>query len=30
MISIAFFNNTGGVGKTTLVYHVAWMLAEQG
>jgi cellulose biosynthesis protein BcsQ len=30
MISIAFFNNKGGVGKTTLVYHVAWMLAEQG
>lgn len=27
---IAFFNNKGGVGKTSLVYHVAWMLAEQG
>lgn len=26
---IAFFNNKGGVGKTSLVYHVAWMLAEQ-
>lgn len=25
---IAFFNNKGGVGKTSLVYHVAWMLAE--
>jgi cellulose biosynthesis protein BcsQ len=25
---IAFFNNKGGVGKTTLVYHLAWMLAE--
>lgn len=30
MKTIAFFNNKGGVGKTTLVYHVAWMLAEQG
>lgn len=30
MRTIAFFNNKGGVGKTTLVYHVAWMLAEQG
>ncbi len=30
MISIAFFNNKGGVGKTSLVYHVAWMLAELG
>jgi cellulose biosynthesis protein BcsQ len=27
MISIAFFNNKGGVGKTTLVYHLAWMFA---
>jgi chromosome partitioning protein len=27
---IAFFNNKGGVGKTSFVYHVAWMLAEQG
>lgn len=26
---IAFFNNKGGVGKTSLVYHVAWMLADQ-
>jgi cellulose biosynthesis protein BcsQ len=25
---IAFFNNKGGVGKTSLVYHVAWMLAD--
>ena len=30
MKTIAFFNNKGGVGKTTLVYHLAWMLAEQG
>lgn len=30
MISIAFFNNKGGVGKTSLVYHTAWMLAELG
>lgn len=28
MISIAFFNNKGGVGKTSLVYHSSWMLAE--
>ena len=27
---IAFFNNKGGVGKTTLVYHVAWKLADMG
>jgi cellulose biosynthesis protein BcsQ len=25
---IAFFNNKGGVGKTTLVFHVAHMLAD--
>jgi cellulose biosynthesis protein BcsQ len=25
--TIAFFNNKGCVGKTSLVYHVAWMLA---
>jgi cellulose biosynthesis protein BcsQ len=30
VISIAFFNNKGGVGKTSLVYHTAWMFAEQG
>ena len=28
--AIAFFNNKGGVGKTSLVYHLAWMLAERG
>lgn len=28
--SIAFFNNKGGVGKTSLVYHCAFMLSEQG
>ncbi len=27
---IAFFNNKGGVGKTSLVYHVAWMYADLG
>jgi len=26
---IAFFNNKGGVGKTSLVYHVAWMMARK-
>ena len=25
---LTFFNNKGGVGKTSLVYHVSWMLAE--
>lgn len=25
---IAFFNNKGGVGKTALVYHLAWMHAD--
>ena len=29
MKTIAFFNNKGGVGKTSLVYHVASMLADQ-
>ncbi|MGF1645580.1 MAG: ParA family protein [Kineosporiaceae bacterium] len=28
--TVAFFNNKGGVGKTTLVFHVAWMLRELG
>jgi cellulose biosynthesis protein BcsQ len=27
---IAFFNNKGGVGKTTLVYHLSWMFADMG
>jgi cellulose biosynthesis protein BcsQ len=26
--TIAFFNNKGGVGKTSLVYHLAWMFAD--
>jgi len=30
MKTIAFFNNKGGVGKTTLVYHVAWTFADMG
>lgn len=30
MKAIAFFNNMGGVGKTTLVYHLAWMFQELG
>ncbi len=30
MIKIAFFNNKGGVGKTTLVYHLAFMMADKG
>src|SRR5581483_6848496 len=27
---LAFFNNKGGVGKTSLVYHLAWMYADLG
>ncbi len=27
---IAFFNNKGGVGKTSLVYQLAWMYADMG
>jgi len=27
---LTFFNNKGGAGKTSLVYHLAWMLSEIG
>ncbi len=27
---LTFFNNKGGVGKTSLVYHLAWMLSQTG
>ncbi|WP_428262908.1 ParA family protein [Haliangium sp.] len=27
---IAFFNNKGGVGKTSLVYHLAWTFSDLG
>ncbi|WP_416210481.1 AAA family ATPase [Frankia sp. Cas8] len=30
MISVALFNNKGGVGKTTLTYHLAHMLQRLG
>ena len=30
MKTLAFFNNKGGVGKTTLVYHLAWMFSDMG
>lgn len=30
MKTLAFFNNKGGVGKTTLAYHIAWMLSDLG
>lgn len=30
MTSVALFNNKGGVGKTTLVYHLAHMYQRQG
>ncbi|MCY2965933.1 MAG: AAA family ATPase [Planctomycetota bacterium] len=30
MKTIAFFNNKGGVGKTSLVYHLAHMFANRG
>ncbi|MBE8158170.1 MAG: ParA family protein [Betaproteobacteria bacterium] len=30
MKTIGFFNNKGGVGKTSLVYHLSWMFAEMG
>jgi chromosome partitioning protein len=28
--TIAFFNNKGGVGKTSLVYHLSWMYGDLG
>ncbi len=28
--TIAFFNNKGGVGKTSLAYHLTWMYADLG
>ncbi len=30
MKTIALFNNKGGVGKTSLVYHLTWMFRELG
>lgn len=27
---LTFFHNKGGVGKTSLVYHLAWMLSQTG
>ncbi|WPH13605.1 ParA family protein [Variovorax paradoxus] len=27
---LTFFNNKGGVGKTSLVFHLAWMFSEMG
>lgn len=27
---VAFFNNKGGVGKTSMVYHLSWMFADRG
>jgi cellulose biosynthesis protein BcsQ len=27
---LTFFNNKGGVGKTSLVYHLAWMFSDLG
>lgn len=27
---LAFFNNKGGVGKTSLVFHLAWLYADRG
>lgn len=30
MKTIAFFNNKGGVGKTSLAYHLMWMFSEIG
>ena len=30
MRSIAFLNNKGGVGKTSLIHRLAWMYADLG
>lgn len=30
MVSIAIFNNKGGVGKTTYLYHIANLIADSG
>lgn len=30
MPTIAFFNNKGGVGKTSLVFHLSWMFRQLG
>lgn len=30
MKTVAFFNNKGGVGKTSMVYHLSWMLRDMG
>lgn len=27
---LTFFNNQGGIGKTSLIYHLAWTYADQG
>lgn len=27
---VAFFNNKGGVGKTSMVYHLSWMFSDRG
>ena len=27
---LTFFNNKGGVGKTSLAYHLSWMISQMG